>query len=54
MMIIRACGPKMKPAVVNNGALDNSLFIAASKSGTTTEAIDFMEYFYAEVQKAKG
>ena len=34
--------------------LETTLFIVASKSGTTTEPLAFMEYFYARVKERKG
>lgn len=34
--------------------LKNTLFIVASKSGTTTEAVSFMDYFYHRLKDLKG
>jgi transaldolase/glucose-6-phosphate isomerase len=34
--------------------VDDTIFIVASKSGTTTETITFMEYFYDRVKKNKA
>ncbi len=34
--------------------LKNTLFIVSSKSGTTTESLTFMEYFYHKVKDVKG
>jgi transaldolase/glucose-6-phosphate isomerase len=40
-------------AVENQALIEKTLFIVASKSGTTAEALSFGEYFYAKVKKVK-
>jgi transaldolase/glucose-6-phosphate isomerase len=41
-------------AIENRVPLEKTLFIVASKSGTTAEPLAFGEYFYAKVKEVKG
>jgi transaldolase/glucose-6-phosphate isomerase len=52
--VLDSTDPSAIAAVAKHVAPEKTLFIAASKSGTTAETIDFMDYFYAEVRNAKG
>ncbi len=54
LTVLDSTDPAAVAAVSAAAPLENTLFIVASKSGTTTEAVDFMDYFYEQVRKGKG
>lgn len=41
-------------SIENSVPMENTLFIVASKSGTTAEPNAFLDYFYARMQEVKG
>jgi transaldolase/glucose-6-phosphate isomerase len=54
LTVLDATDPAAVAAVSAQAPPERTLYIAASKSGTTTEAVDFMEYAYAAVREVKG
>lgn len=54
LTVLDATDPAAVAAATAETPPEETLFIAASKSGTTTEAVDFLEYAYASVREVKG
>jgi len=54
LTVLDATDPGAVAAASAPAPPEKTLYIAASKSGTTTEAVDFMEYAYAKVRQVKG
>ncbi len=54
LTVLDSTDPGAVSAAAEKAPLEDTLFVVASKSGTTTEAIAFMEYFYDRIQKVKG
>ena len=52
--VLDTTDPEKIQAIANDLPLADTLFIVASKSGTTAEPQAFMEYFYAQVKAKKG
>lgn len=54
LAVLDTTDPDTIRAVEDHIALEKTLFIIASKSGTTAEPLAFGEYFYAKVKEVKG
>jgi transaldolase/glucose-6-phosphate isomerase len=52
--VLDSTDPQSVLAIEEKIPLKDTLFIVASKSGTTTETLSFMEYFYHRVAAEKG
>jgi len=53
LTVLDTTDPGAVSAVERKISVEDTLFIVASKSGTTTEPLDFCEYFYARVEAVK-
>jgi len=54
LIVLDTTDPATVSHIEKNIPIRETLFIVASKSGTTAEPLAFMEYFYAKVQSEKG
>jgi transaldolase/glucose-6-phosphate isomerase len=54
LTVLDTTAPETIAAVADRVPLERTVFIVASKSGTTTEPLDFGEYFYERVREFKG
>ena len=54
LTVLDTTNPDTVRDIENQVPLDKTLFIVASKSGTTAEPLAFEEYFYAKVKEIKG
>jgi transaldolase / glucose-6-phosphate isomerase len=54
LTVLDTTDPVTVAAIENQVPLRKTLFIIASKSGTTAEPLAFGEYFYAKVKESKG
>ncbi len=52
--VLDTTDPTTLRRIEREGPLESTLFIVASKSGTTAEPLAFGEYFYARVKEKKG
>jgi len=54
LKILDSTDPGAVKAVEEEGGLEKTLFVVASKSGTTIEPMSFFEYFYDKLKRIKG
>jgi transaldolase/glucose-6-phosphate isomerase len=54
LTVLDTTDPATIRAIEHGAPLHETLFIVATKSGTTAEPLAFMEYFYAKVREVKG
>ncbi len=54
LTVLDSTNPQSVLRVANKIDAAKTLFIVASKSGTTTETVTFMEYFYGKMREIKG
>jgi transaldolase/glucose-6-phosphate isomerase len=54
LSVLDTTDPATIRAIEDGGSLEQTLFLVATKSGTTAETLAFGEYFYAMVKKIKG
>lgn len=52
--VLDSTDPQAVSTIEEQIPIEDTLFIVASKSGTTTETVTFMNYFYNRVKAAKG
>jgi transaldolase/glucose-6-phosphate isomerase len=54
LTVLDTTAPATIRGIENQVALSETLFIVASKSGTTAEPLAFMDYFYSRLRELKG
>jgi glucose-6-phosphate isomerase len=54
LTVLDTTDPATISQIEHQALVEKTLFIVASKSGTTAEPLAYMDYFYAKVKEAKG